>query len=236
MSAPDDSPEAGEPAPAGHRAVRSFVLRAGRITVAQRRAMDELWPRWGLEFTAQPLDLDRAFGRRAPRVLEIGFGDGEVLADMAHADPASDFIGVEVHEPGVGHCLLLAEKLGLTNLRIIRHDAVEVLQSQVPDGALARVNLFFPDPWPKKRHHKRRIVQPEFMRLVAAKLQPGGVFHMATDWAPYGEHAEAVLAADRAFEPLPAPPGDRVGTKFQRRGERLGHDVWERAWRRCTRP
>lgn len=236
MSAPDDSPPAGEPSPAGHRAVRSFVLRAGRITVAQRRALDELWPRWGLAFTPQPLDLDRVFGRHAPRVLEIGFGDGEVLADMAHGDPASDFLGVEVHEPGVGHCLLLAERLGLANLRLLRHDAVEVLRAQVPDGALARVNLFFPDPWPKKRHHKRRIVQPEFMRLVAAKLQPGGVFHVATDWAPYGEHVDAVLAADPAFEPLPSPPGDRVGTKFQRRGERLGHDVWERAWRRCTRP
>jgi tRNA (guanine-N7-)-methyltransferase len=220
--------------PAGHRAVRSFVLRAGRVTVAQRRALDELWPRWGVEFGRTPLDLDAVFGRHAPRVLEIGFGDGEVLADMAHRDPACDYLGVEVHEPGVGHCLLLAERLGIANLRIIRHDAVEVLQSQIPDGALARVNLFFPDPWPKKRHHKRRIVQPEFMRLVAAKLQPGGVFHVATDWAPYGEHVDAVLAGEPAFEPLSAPPADRAGTKFERRGERLGHAVYERAWRRCT--
>jgi tRNA (guanine-N7-)-methyltransferase len=222
--------------PASHRAVRSFVLRAGRVTVAQRRALEELWPRWGVEPGAAPLDLDAVFGRRAPRVLEIGFGDGEVLADMASRDPASDYLGVEVHEPGVGHCLLLAGKLGLANLRIIRHDAVEVLQSQIPDGSLARVNLFFPDPWPKKRHHKRRIVQPDFARLVASKLQPGGVFHVATDWAPYGEHVDAVMAAEPAFEPLDAPPGDRVGTKFERRGERLGHGVYERAWRRCTPP
>ena len=136
----------------------------------------------------------------------------------------------------MGHCLLLIERLGLTNVRLIRHDAVEVLREQIPAGALQRVNLFFPDPWPKKRHHKRRIVQPDFMRLVAAKLTPGGCFHAATDWAPYGEHMEAVLAAEPAFEKPPLAVPDRVSTKFQRRGERLGHQVFEHAWRRCTGP
>ena len=206
------------PSPA-HRAVRSFVLRAGRITVAQRRALAELWPRYGIEYHPAPLDLDRAFGRHAPRVLEIGFGDGEVLAGMAQADPATDYLGIEVHEPGVGHCLLLIEKLALANVRLIRHDAVEVLREQLPDAGLQRVNLFFPDPWPKKRHHKRRIVQPEFARLVAAKLAPGGLFHVATDWAPYGEHIDVVMSAERTFEPLPASAARRSGTKFERRGD-----------------
>src|SRR5262245_15636791 len=137
---------AGSESKAGHRAVRSYVLRAGRITVAQRRALDELWPRFGIEFRPELLDLDRVFGRHAPRVLEIGFGDGELLASMAAADPARDYLGVEVHEPGVGHCLLQLEKLGLTNVRLIRHDAVEVLQSQMPEASLERVHLFFPDP------------------------------------------------------------------------------------------
>jgi tRNA (guanine-N7-)-methyltransferase len=220
-----------KPAP---RTVRSFVLRAGRITVAQQRALEELWPRYGLPFEPRPLDLDAVFGRRAPRVVEVGFGDGELLCDMARRSPEQDFIGVEVHEPGVGHCLLLIERLGLTNVRLIRHDAVEVLQEQIPDGSLAAVNLFFPDPWPKKRHHKRRIVQPEFMRLVASKLQPGGHFRMATDWEPYAEHAAAVLAAASDFSAVPDADLARCGTKFERRGERLGHRVSDRVWRRST--
>ena len=223
-----------EPRPA-RRAVRSFVLRAGRMTVAQGRALEQLWPRLGLDFDGKVLDLDSIFGRRAPRVLEIGFGDGELLVDMASREPDKDFLGVEVHEPGVGHCLLLLEKLGLTNVRLIRHDAVEVLREQIPDGVLQRVNLFFPDPWPKKRHHKRRIVQPDFIRLVAAKLTAGGRFHVATDWAPYGEEIDAVLAAEPAFEKPAVVITDRPSTRFQRRGERLGHEVFEREWRRCTR-
>ncbi len=218
------------------RTVRSFVLRAGRTTVAQRRALAELWPRHGIGYRAEPLDLDSAFGRHAPRVMEIGFGDGEVLAGMAQSDPGTDYLGVEVHEPGVGHCLLLIEKLGLGNVRLIRHDAVEVLREQIADAGLQRVNLFFPDPWPKKRHHKRRLVQPEFMRLVASKLAPGGLFHVATDWAPYGEHIDAVMSAEPAFESLPASDARRAGTKFERRGERLGHEIYERVWRRCAGP
>ena len=223
-----------DPSSPGPRAVRSFVLRAGRITVAQQRALVELWPRLGVAFEPHALDLRALFGRAAPRVLEIGFGDGELLCDMARRFPEQDFIGVEVHEPGVGHCLLLIEKLGLSNVRLIRHDAVEVLREQVPDASLAAVNLFFPDPWPKKRHHKRRIVQPDFMRLVAAKLQPDGQFRMATDWAPYAEHAAEVLAASPAFAAVPDADLTRCDTKFERRGERLGHNVSDRVWRRST--
>jgi tRNA (guanine-N7-)-methyltransferase len=225
---------AESPPRAGRREVRSFVLRAGRITAAQQRALAQLWPRYGIELGPQPLDLDRAFGRRAPRVLEIGFGDGELLAGMAQDQPETDFLGIEVHRPGIGHCLLLIEKLGLGNLRLIAHDAVEVLRQQLPDASLQRVNLFFPDPWPKKRHHKRRIVQPEFARLLALRLVPGGLFHVATDWAPYAEHIEAVMSAEPAFERLPASAALRPRTKFERRGERLGHDIHEHVWRRCT--
>lgn len=219
----------------GHRAVRSFVLRAGRITVAQRRALEELWPRYGIDFSPAPIDLDQVFARRAPRVMEIGFGDGELLAATAQLEPGTDFLGVEVHEPGVGHCLLLLEKLRLTNVRLIRHDAVEVLQSQIPAGSLQEVKLLFPDPWPKKRHHKRRIVQPDFVRLVATRLAPGGLLHIATDWAPYAEHICAVLDAEIAFEEAPPGPATRPPTRFERRGERLGHEVFEKTWRRSTR-
>lgn len=225
-----------DPEPAARRTVRSYVLRAGRVTAGQQRALAELWPRLGLDRDPRPFDFDAVFGRRAPRTLEIGFGDGELLCEMARAAPKRDFIGVEVHEPGIGHCLLLIERLGLTNVRLVRHDAVEVLREQVPPAALDTVNLFFPDPWPKKRHHKRRIVQPEFLRLVASRLKPGGLFHVATDWAPYGEHIAAVAGAEPAFEQPPMAPPGRPRTRFERRGERLGHAVYEQAWRRSTGP
>jgi tRNA (guanine-N7-)-methyltransferase len=214
--------------------VRSFALRAGRITVAQRRALAELWPRYGIELGEGPIDLDRVFGRRAPRILEIGFGDGELLAQMAQAQPEADFLGIEVHRPGIGHCLWLAERLGLGNLRLIAHDAVEVLRERLPDASLQRVNLFFPDPWPKKRHHKRRIVQPAFARLIAAKLAKGGLFHVVTDWAPYGAHIDAVMAGEPRFQRVPATAALRGRTKFERRGEELGHEIYERVWQRCA--
>ncbi len=219
---------------ASQRTVRSYVLRAGRITSAQRRALDELWPRFGVDWHPAPLDLDRIFGRRAPRVLEIGFGNGGTLVEMARTEPDTDFLGIEVHEPGVGHCLLQIERLGLGNVRLIRHDAVEVLREQIPAASLQAVLLLFPDPWPKKRHHKRRILTPEFAQLVAARLAPGGLFHVATDWAPYAEHIAAVMAAERAF--TPQPPGQRAGgpTRFERRGEQLGHAIFESSWRRST--
>ncbi len=211
--------------------MRSFVRRAGRVTAGQQRALAELWPRWGVEKPATALDLDTLFGRHAPRVLEIGFGNGDVLVSMAARYPAQDFLGVEVHEPGVGHCLLGLERAGLTNVRLIREDAIVVLQDWLAPACLDRVNLFFPDPWPKKRHHKRRIVQPTFLALVAARLKPDGLLHMATDWAPYAEHMEEVLAVSADFAPA-AGTGDRPPTKFERRGERLGHEIRDLRYRR----
>ena len=178
---------------APRRTVRSFVQRAGRITRAQERALEALWPQWGVEFSAAPLDLDQLFGRKAPKVLEIGIGDGETLLALAAAHPECDFLGAEVHRPGIGHCLLGIESRGLANVRLVAHDAVEVLEHQLPDAVLDEVLLYFPDPWPKKRHHKRRIVQPAFVGLVARKLKPGGRFRLATDWAPYAQHMLDVL-------------------------------------------
>ncbi len=214
------------------RPVRSFVRRAGRMTAAQKRALEELWPSYGIDYSTRELDLDRVFGRSARRTLEIGFGNGELMTDMAADRPDLDFLGIEVHEPGVGHCLLALAKRGLTNVRLIRHDAVEVLAHQVPDAALDRVNLFFPDPWPKKRHHKRRIVQPEFVALLARKIAPGGLFHVATDWTNYAEHIEETLNDCTAFEPADGAASQRPETRFELRGKRLGHDIWERLYRR----
>lgn len=219
-----------------HRPVRSFVLRAGRMTVAQQRALQALWPLYGIDFRATPLDFDQIFHRQAPRVMEIGFGDGELLTELARQNPGTDFLGVEVHEPGVGHCLLLIEKLALGNVRIIRHDAIEVLREQIPPASLQELKLLFPDPWPKKRHHKRRIVQPSFVALVASRLAPGGLLHIATDWAPYAEHISAVLSGEPALVPQPPGIARRPSTRFERRGERLGHEVFERVWQRSTGP
>lgn len=212
--------------------IRSFVRRAGRLTVAQKRALEELWPAFGIDYSAAELDFDAIFGRKAPRVMEIGFGNGELLATMAADQADTDFIGVEVHEPGVGHCLLRLDRLGLTNVRLIRHDAIEVLNHQVPDAALNQVNLFFADPWPKKRHHKRRIVQPDFVALLSRKIVPGGVFHVATDWMNYAEHIEETVNADGRFEAATVDAMARPQTKFELRGKRLGHDIWEQLYRR----
>lgn len=221
-----------------HRGVRSFVQRAGRITRAQERALEELWPIWGVEFSPALLDLDAMFGRKAPRVLEIGIGDGETLLALAAAHPERDYLGVEVHRPGIGHCLLGIESGGLGNVRLISHDAVEVLEKQLPDASLDEVLLYFPDPWPKKRHHKRRIVQPDFVALVASRLRPAGVFRMATDWQSYAEQMLEVGTAcpalrnesgDGGFVPR---PDSRPVTRFEQRGQRLGHDVWDLAFRR----
>ena len=165
------------------RTIRSFVKRAGRLTESQRRALEELWPEWGIEYSSATLDLDALFGRRAPRVLEIGFGNGATLVQQAAQHPEQDFIGVEVHEPGIGHCLIALRDAGITNLRLIAHDAVEVMHQQIPAASLQRINLYFPDPWPKKRHHKRRILQPAFLQLCAERLVAGGSLHISTDWA-----------------------------------------------------
>ena len=208
------------------------MLRAGRITRAQERALDELLPRFGIAYAAAPLDLDRVFGRAAPRVLEIGFGNGDSLVALASKSPEIDFIGVEVHPPGIGHCLLAVESLGLSNVRVIAHDAVEVLADQLAAGSLDEVLLYFPDPWPKKRHHKRRIVQPAFAALVASRLRPGGRLRLATDWEPYAAWMLDVLNASPEFTNA-APAGgcierpERDATRFEDRGRRLGHRVFD---------
>ncbi len=217
---------------APHRAIRSFVRRASRVTNAQRRALSELWPKHAIDYAEQELDLYRLFGRRAPIVLEIGFGNGELLTRMAAANPEQNFIGVEVHEPGVGHCLLAIEAAQLSNVRLSRHDAIEVLRQQVPDAALSRINLFFADPWPKKRHHKRRIVQPDFIELLRQKIGVGGLFHVATDWDDYAEHIDATVLKNKGFTPVEETGPTRPETKFELRGKRLGHQIWEQRYRR----
>ncbi len=224
------------------RSIRSFVIRAGRLTAAQQRALAELWPRYGLEFATAPLDLDALFGRRAPRLLEIGFGNGENLAALAQRHSDWDFIGIEVHPPGVGRLLLALEQAALANVRVSAHDAVEVLAQQIPRAALDEVLILFPDPWHKKRHHKRRLVQPPFVSCVAERLKPGGLLRLATDWQPYAEHMATVLDACpllERVEPEAAATagasslgGARVTTRFERRGARLGHDVHELCYRR----
>ena len=213
------------------RTIRSFVRRAGRITPSQQRALDELWPRYGEIYRDTHLRFDELFGRHAPVVLEIGFGNGETLVEQAAANPDRNFLGIEVHEPGVGHCLLKAEEAGLENLRVIAHDAIDVLTRQVPPGSLSRLNLYFPDPWPKKRHHKRRIVQPAFLDLVADRLVDGGTLNIATDWANYAEHIDEIISQSDRFTCIERrehdgdAPLDRPRTKFERRGLRKGHRI-----------
>lgn len=209
---------------------RSFVRRSGRITRAQRRALEELWPAYGLDESAQRLSLEQVFGRVAPTVLEIGFGNGETLVLAAKEAPDVNFLGVEVHLPGLGRCLLQAEEAGLENLRLIQGDAVEVLHRRLPPSCLAKVCLFFPDPWPRKRHHKRRLVQPGFVSLLQRALEPDGVFHIATDWTPYAEHIETVMADAPAFARMAQAPV-RHPTRFESRGTALGHEIREAAYR-----
>ncbi len=210
------------------RTVRSFVRRAGRITPAQKRALQTLWPVYGIDYQPGELKLDEVFGRKAQRIMEIGFGNGELLVSMAAQSPDTDFIGVEVHEPGVGHCLLAIQSQNLTNVRVICHDAIEVLKHQIPDRSLQAVHLFFPDPWPKKRHHKRRIVQPDFVELISQKIDTGGLLHTATDWDEYAEWMEATILANKGFQQVDAADGRRPQTKFEQRGKRLGHQITER--------
>ncbi len=220
---------------AHHRPIRSFVRRAGRLTTSQQRALDELWPVYGLNSGSEALDFDNLFGRKAPVVLEIGFGNGDTLVEQAAASPDKNFLGIEVHEPGIGHCLIKARDAGLSNLRLIAHDAVEVLENRVPSGSLGRINLYFPDPWPKKRHHKRRIIQPAFLETCADRLAEGGSFHIATDWANYAEHIDETFAAMPQFDCTERrehdgdQPLNRPMTKFERRGLRHGHRIVD--WR-----
>ena len=219
--------------------IRSFVLRQGRITAGQERAFAEHWPRYGLDASdALRLDARALFGDDRDLNLEIGFGNGESLVQMAQAAPDAGYIGIEVHRPGVGDALLAAAAAGLDNLRLIRHDAVAILRDHVADGTLARVQIYFPDPWPKARHHKRRIVQKPFTDLIWRKLRAGGEIHCATDWAEYAEWMRDVFASDDKWQNLGgadgyAPRPDwRPQTKFERRGERLGHGVWDLRYRK----
>jgi tRNA (guanine-N7-)-methyltransferase len=221
---------------AERRSIRSYVLRQGRVTVAQASAVERLMPVYGIAFSPEPLDLERAFGRRASKILEIGFGMGETTAAIAAAHPESDYLGIEVHTPGVGALLRRVESLGLTNVRVIQHDAVDVLEKMIAPASLDGVHVFFPDPWPKKRHHKRRLLQPAFVHLLAARMKSGAYLHAATDWEDYALQMLDVLAAEpllantaTGFAPRPA---SRPLTKFESRGAKLGHGVWDLVFRR----
>jgi tRNA (guanine-N7-)-methyltransferase len=212
-----------------HRAIRSFVLRAGRMGTGQIKALDELGPRFVLPYDATPLDWPGVFGRQAPRILEIGFGMGSATAEIARNHPENDYLGVEVHTPGVGALLKQIGELDLSNLRILQH--VEVLRHMLPEASLDGIHIFFPDPWHKKRHHKRRLIQPAFAELLASRLKPDGYLHLATDWEDYAHQMLDVLAANshlrNTAETFSPRPDYRPLTKFEQRGLRLGHGVWD---------
>ncbi|MCC2617666.1 tRNA (guanosine(46)-N7)-methyltransferase TrmB [Aestuariibacter halophilus] len=226
---PEEAAEAGVYV----RKIQSFVKREGRLTKAQARAIEEGWASMGLNPQDGLLDQQQVFGRQAPLVLEIGFGMGKSLVEMASNEPDKDFVGIEVHRPGVGTCINDALEAGLTNLKVYCHDGVEILRDCIGDASLSRVQLFFPDPWHKKRHHKRRIVQPDFVESLRHKLAIGGVFHMATDWENYAQHMLEVMQQAPGYTNLSATndyvprPERRPLTKFEQRGHRLGHGVWD---------
>jgi tRNA (guanine-N7-)-methyltransferase len=231
VSANTHPDSAGPAAAHERRPVRSFVLRQGRTSPAQQRALDLLLPRYGLPFARAPLDWQLVFGRVAPVVLEIGFGMGETTAEIAAAHPQRNFVGIEVHAPGVGSLLRELDRRALANVRVIRHDAVEVVEAMIPPGSLAGIHVFFPDPWPKKRHHKRRLLKPDFVHALALRLVPGGYLHAATDWSDYAGEMLATLGSEALLAntaPGFAPrPDSRPQTKFERRGTRLGHPVFD---------
>ena len=218
------------------RTIRRFVLRAGRMGSGQLRALEELGPRFVLPYAATPLDLEAAFGRGSPKILEIGFGMGDSTASIAANQPENDYLGVEVHTPGVGALLKRIGAAGLTNLRIVQHDAVEVLENMIPPASLDGVHIYFPDPWHKKRHHKRRLIQPIFVALLATRIKPGGYLHLATDWQDYAEQMLGVLQGEPSLVNTVADyaprPVYRPLTKFEQRGLRLGHGVWDLVFRR----
>lgn len=224
------------------RELRSFVRREGRFTPAQQRALRTLWSHYGVDYSGQPRDLDALFGRRAPRVLEIGFGNGEALLHAAVLQPECDLLGIEVYRPGVGRALNALAAQGIGNVRICCHDAVEVLRHEIVNASLDEVRIYFPDPWPKKRHHKRRLIQPSFVQLLAERLRPGGRLHLATDWPSYAEHMRAVLAAEPAFapalgtDPVIARPHWRPQTRFELRGRERGHPVCDLLYARLPIP
>ncbi|PHM64394.1 tRNA -N7-methyltransferase TrmB [Xenorhabdus stockiae] len=215
------------------RRVRSFVRRQGRLTARQQHALDNVWPNMGVDYQPALQDMAELFGRDAPVVLEIGFGMGTSLVTMASQNPEKNFFGIEVHAPGVGACLASAEDENISNLRVMCHDAIEVLENMIPEQGLEMVQLFFPDPWHKARHNKRRIVQPAFAQMIRNKLKIGGVFHMATDWQPYAEHMLEVMSEAEGYRNISESndyvprPDSRPVTKFEMRGHRLGHGVWD---------
>lgn len=224
--------------PAQRRSIRSFVIRGGRATVAQQRGLNELFPVYGIpaNASAQRIDFAAVFARPAPRMIEIGFGAGEALLEFARQHPQMNCLGIEVHPPGVGHLLLDLEEAKITNVRVVAQDAVEVLRDRIAPASIDLIHIFFPDPWPKKRHHKRRLIQPAFARLLASMLVPGGVLRLATDWEHYAHHMRDVLDSSTELHNL-SPTSDfmpretsRVLTRFERRGQRLGHDVWDLAY------
>ena len=222
--------------PSSHPPIRSFVLRQGRVSNAQRRAVDTLSSVYGIAYAPGALDFEQVFGRRAPTILEIGFGMGETTARIAQAHPENNYLGIEVHTPGVGSLLKLIAENALGNLRLVQHDAVEVLDHMIAPASLAGAHIFFPDPWPKKRHHKRRLIQPAFVALLASRLAPGAYLHAATDWQEYAEQILAVFAAEPTLAntaPGYAPrPDYRPQTKFESRGLKLGHGVWDIVFRK----
>lgn len=236
--------QAAERAPAEQhrRAVRSYVLRAGRLTAGQKRALEDLWPRYGIaaEAGTGTLDFASLFGNRNPVILEIGFGNGDATWCMARSNPAQNYLGAEVHRPGVGHLLMKLEQEGITNVRVACADAAELLRERIADESLAGVLIFFPDPWPKKRQHKRRIVQQSLVGLLARRLCPGGMLHLATDWKPYAEQMLEVIGADRRFRNVAGAgrfaerPAWRPETRFEQRGVRLGHQVHDLLFERVA--
>lgn len=219
-----------------HRPIRSFVLREGRVSSAQLRAYETLMPKFGIDYNPAPLDLNRTFGRTAPKIVEIGFGMGQATAQIAAAQPEHDFLGIEVHTPGVGSLLKELDARGLSNVRIVQHDAVEVLRDMIGAGSLAGIHIYFPDPWPKKRHHKRRLIQPALVRLLAERLAPHGYLHLATDWEDYAQQMLEVLQSESALQNRHADfalrPAWRPITKFEARGSKLGHGVWDLVFER----
>jgi len=222
---------------AEHHGIRSYVLRQGRVSNAQRRAHESLLPVYGVPYTASLLDLDALFRRAAPKILEIGFGMGETTAAIAEAHPDNDYLAIEVHTPGVGSLLKQLAERELRNLRIVQHDAVEVLQSMIAPGSLAGIHVFFPDPWPKKRHHKRRLIQPAFVSLLASRLAAGGYIHLATDWEDYARQMLEVMSAEPSLRNTASGfalrPETRPLTKFEQRGLKLGHPVWDLVFRKA---
>jgi tRNA (guanine-N7-)-methyltransferase len=232
------APDSPDVPPERARPIRSFVLRQGRQTDAQKRAFTEHWPRFGLDYTGQPRDFGAVFGRQAGLVVEIGFGNGEQLLFAAENEPERDFLGIEVHGPGVGRLLNAAAAADLPNLRVYQHDAVEVLRSEIADASLAEVRIYFPDPWHKKRHHKRRLVQPAFVSMLCDKLVAGGQLHLATDWEKYAGHMWDVLDAEPRLRNIAGPrgavprPAWRRQTHFETRGQKLGHGVWDLVYER----